>query len=553
MQAESRGAGPEELARLEQRFRKAARTYHLGYYLPQWFLPREFDSSILEMLMSRRLTTDVRRELPPPPGTAGQPVPVFIRQWPGGPIHIWVGIQPSERAEKLMPAPGGQIVVHGRGQNGRLWHHGTPVSTTDLMALLADDVPPPTYKDVLLLTHDTAQAARDLARGYDTDTPTFTDPVWENTLTGAVFSGHATVQANGTLHVTRTGTIARYGPRGKRHQILPRLFQPRQVPPVRQLTARQAQTTAGPWRANQPTPQPRLRGGSGRTTWLPPFWPGRLTPRPARPTPATTPAAAGTPAEAGLHSELRSRARRQQARLPNTEPPDGTQPAGTADRAADPAATTTSTEPEPSGGGNLPLRFVPLAPADPNTPSGAGPAPQATQATTAGSGTSQPAQPGEPRGPGERYLAGGAVVLPAGMTPRQAAAHLDVLAAEAEAARHPAGQQPLVGPQAGQVEAGLELLPRFVGDSVHFIVPLDALAGYQDGQVITAAGLTSGSSQRPGTVPARYGRLVIHPGFAVGEDATAARDADPLLGGGRVLFRRGRGSRSASPAPATTR
>src|SRR5206468_1122227 len=48
---------------------------------------------------------------------------------------------------------------------------------------------------------------------------------------------------------------------------------------------------------------------------------------------------------------------------------------------------------ESTGGGNLPLRFVPLAPAHPENPSGAGPAP--------------PATPGQASSPDEAAMPGG--------------------------------------------------------------------------------------------------------------------------------------------------
>jgi hypothetical protein len=204
-QAQRAGATPDELERLQRADHAAWARLNVRFHRAYRFLPEEWDAGNLE----RVLGAEPEREQV---FWADRPQPVYVRSHsPDFPAHVWVGRKPVKTIEKMLPISDDVVVVHGRGEDGRL-----PVDTQDLIDEVLNEARGTRGYEVLLLAHDAAVSARELAEGLGTNVYAFRSPVWVSLSTGGAFTGDAAVLADGKLAVTQAGIIDLYTPHGRR-------------------------------------------------------------------------------------------------------------------------------------------------------------------------------------------------------------------------------------------------------------------------------------------------------------------------------------------------
>src|SRR5260370_6029998 len=51
-------------------------------------------------------------------------------------VHVWLGVEPTDAVDELLPVTDHVVVIHGRGHGGRLPLNGAPVDTQDRIATL---------------------------------------------------------------------------------------------------------------------------------------------------------------------------------------------------------------------------------------------------------------------------------------------------------------------------------------------------------------------------------------------------------------------------------
>ncbi len=256
-QAELRGARQADLDKLQGAVAVAAQKRTQHAFRPYVSTAPEWDAFRTESLLRpiRRL------ELPGPPGTGGER-PVFLHTVGAGEqatVRLWLGVEPSTAADLLVSHLADDVLVHGRGMDGRLHVGGVPVDTGWLLQQLSERAD--SSLEVVLLASDADVTAQELAdaRGNRVWAPppraagrVRLADVWVSLGTGAVAVGVGGLTEEGTLQIV-PAALHCYQPRsaagraGLRGGVAAVPQSEVGLAPTRILTQAQALADPGPW------------------------------------------------------------------------------------------------------------------------------------------------------------------------------------------------------------------------------------------------------------------------------------------------------------------